>query len=260
VLCLLTDITEVTQLREQVALKRNLESLGEMSAGLAHEFKNAIATLHGYAQLLQNLKLDERGQTATTSLLNEVRSLSEMINAFLNFARPQPLQLDEVSLNEVIDECANELKPFYHTQRVDLMLGPRTSRPPRLTIDAPKQEPLTIRADERMLRQVLLNLLRNAAEAIPAEQSLRRVRVSCYEERDVNAREWAVVEIEDSGEGIPITDLQRIFIPFFTTKAQGHGIGLALAHRVIAEHGGTLTAANSAPGGAIFTIRLMKVP
>jgi len=182
-----------------------------------------------------------------------------MINAFLNFARPQPLQLEEVFLNELIDECGSELKPFYDTQKVDLIIEPRRSRPPGFTSDAANQR-LTIRADERMLRQVLLNLLRNAAEAIPEEKSVRRVRVSCYEERDANAREWAVVEIEDSGEGIPITDLQRIFIPFFTTKAQGHGIGLALAHRVIAEHGGSLTAANAGGGGAIFTIRLMKVP
>src|SRR5262249_1594014 len=76
-LCLLTDITEVTQLREQVALKNNLESLGEMSAGLAHEFKNSIAALHGYVQLLQGLDLNEKGQVAAESLLNEVRNLSE---------------------------------------------------------------------------------------------------------------------------------------------------------------------------------------
>ena len=93
---MLTDITEVTHLREQVALKKNLESLGEMSAGLAHEFKNAIATLHGYVQLLQNLEMNETGRTAASSLLNEVRNLSEMVTSFLNFARPQPLQLDEV--------------------------------------------------------------------------------------------------------------------------------------------------------------------
>ena len=92
VLCLLTDITEVTQLREQVALKKNLESLGEMSAGLAHEFKNAIATLHGYVQLLQSLELDEEARGTTSSLLNEVRNLSDMVTSFLNFARPQPLQ------------------------------------------------------------------------------------------------------------------------------------------------------------------------
>src|SRR6185295_16350260 len=99
-LCLLTDITEVTQLREQVALKNNLESLGEMSAGLAHEFKNAIAALQGYVQLLQSLELDEKGGIVAASLLNEVRNLSEMVTSFLNFARPQPLQLEAISLKE----------------------------------------------------------------------------------------------------------------------------------------------------------------
>src|SRR5207237_7507707 len=87
-LCLLTDITEVTQLREQVALKKNLENLGEMSAGLAHEFKNAIAALQGYVQLLQSLELDDKGKTVAVSLLAEVRNLSEMETSFLNFASP----------------------------------------------------------------------------------------------------------------------------------------------------------------------------
>src|SRR3989454_12669720 len=114
------------QLREPVALKRNLESLGEMSAGLAHEFKNAIATLHGYAQLLQNLELDERGRSAASSLLNEVRNLSEMVTAFLNFARPQPLQLEEISLTELIDDCALELKPLYDELRVELIRDSQT--------------------------------------------------------------------------------------------------------------------------------------
>ena len=124
-LCLLTDITEVTQLREQVALKKNLESLGEMSAGLAHEFKNAIAALHGYVQLLQNLELDERGATVAASLLGEVRNLSEMVTSFLNFARPQPLQLEEVDVNELIAECAGELQQLFAQRRVELLLlGP----------------------------------------------------------------------------------------------------------------------------------------
>jgi signal transduction histidine kinase len=253
-LCLLTDITEVTQLREQVALKRNLESLGEMSAGLAHEFKNAIATLHGYAQLLQNLESDERGRSAATSLLNEVRNLADMVTAFLNFARPQPLQLEEILLRELISDCAEELKPVYAELGVELVLGPRTSRPL-----APEAENLSlqpIRADERMLRQALLNLLRNAAEAIPKEKVDRQVQVACSSSRDTAGNQYAVIEIEDTGTGIPASDLERIFIPFFTTKAAGHGIGLALAHRVITEHGGTLTAANSPSAGAIFTIRL----
>jgi signal transduction histidine kinase len=243
-LCLLTDITEVTELREQVALKRNLESLGEMSAGLAHEFKNAIATLHGYVQLLQNLNLDERGQSAASSLLNEVRNLSEMVTAFLNFARPQPLDMEDVSLSELIQECIAEVTTVYDERGVALLLTEEAGTFPE------------VRADERMLRQALLNLLRNAAEAVPDDKTERTVKVRGLREVDREDKAWALIEIEDSGEGIPQSDLQRIFIPFFTTKAKGHGIGLALAHRVVTEHGGTLIASSKAGAGATFTIRL----
>jgi signal transduction histidine kinase len=257
-LCLLTDITEVTQLREQVTLKRNLESLGEMSAGLAHEFKNTIATLHGYAQLLLNLELGERGQVVATSMLNEVRNLSEMITSFLNFARPQPLQLETVGLGELIAECAAELSSLYEQRDVELHidLGVRTSRLPDLEAHDARPQPLAVSADERMLRQAVLNLFRNAAEAIPEDKQERRVEVRAFTEADASGKQWTVVEVKDTGAGIPAADLQRIFIPFFTTKVTGHGVGLALAHRVITEHGGTLTAANAVHRGAVFTIRL----
>jgi signal transduction histidine kinase len=258
-LCLLTDITEVTHLREQVTLKRNLESLGEMSAGLAHEFKNTIATLHGYAQLLLNLELGERGRAAATSMLNEVRNLSEMITSFLNFARPQPLQLETVALGELIAECATELGSLYEQRQVELHIDlgeSRTSGLPDLEAEGPRPPPLRVSADERMLRQTLLNLIRNAAEAIPQDKPERRVAVRVFTELDASGKHWAVAEVKDTGAGIPAADLQRIFIPFFTTKVTGHGVGLALAHRVITEHGGTLTAANAAQGGAVFTIRL----
>lgn len=248
-LCLLTDITEVTQLREQVALKRNLESLGEMSAGLAHEFKNAIATLHGYAQLLQNLKLDENGQAATASLLNEVRNLSEMVTAFLNFARPQPLELENVLLPELLEECTTELKPFFSERNVEVHFDGGSA----------EEKTDAVRADERMLRQALLNLMRNAAEAIPQDAHRRLVTIREFEERNEEGSKWAVIEIEDTGSGIPETDLERIFIPFFTTKASGHGVGLALAHRVVTQHGGTLTASNAPSGGAMFRMKLPVV-
>jgi nitrogen fixation/metabolism regulation signal transduction histidine kinase len=225
-LCLLTDITEVTELREQVALKNNLESLGEMSAGLAHEFKNAIATLQGYAQLLQSMELNDKAQVAASSMLNEVRNLSGMVTAFLNFARPQPLQLEEVPLADLLADCATEFK---------------------VIVDADAS--LTIRADERMLRTALLNLMRNGAEANPDGS----VHVSAA--RDDGT---VVIEVRDTGPGISPADLQKIFIPFFTTKAKGHGIGLALTHRIITQHGGTLTATNGPDGGAVFTIRLGK--
>ena len=241
-LCMLTDITEVAELRETVARKRNLESLGEMSAGLAHEFKNALATLHGYAQLLQNTKMEEGARaSATSALLQEVRGLSEMVTSFLNFARPKPPDFGDVSLNELVGQCAADLRPFFEERRVSLAI---------------EGEFADVRADERMLRQVLLNLLRNAAEAIPEEKAERRVTVRGTRERDADGRAWSRVEIEDTGTGIAEDDLQRIFIPFFTTKSKGHGVGLALAHRVATDHGGTLSASNSTSGGAVFTLRL----
>jgi PAS domain S-box-containing protein len=242
-LCLLTDITEVAQLREALALKRNLESLGEMSAGLAHEFKNALATLHGYAQLLQTLELDAHGRGAASALLQEVRSLSQMVTAFLNFARPQPLQLAEVSLRELLADCAAELQTFYAERRV--------------AFDISGEFPV-VRADELMLRQALVNLLRNAAEAFEDSQpqAQRRVRARGQVETDDSGQKQLVLTIEDTGAGISPSELQRIFIPFFTTKSKGHGIGLALTHRVVAEHGGTLSAANAPAGGAVFTLRL----
>ena len=245
-LCLITDITEVARVREQVALKRNLESLGEMSAGLAHEFKNAMAALHGYAQFLQSIDHDVEGKAAADALLQEVRSLSEMITSFLNFARPQPLQLDDVSLDELIQECERDLKPLLEEQRIDLVSkGPSSAQRQRLEV----------RADARLLRQALSNLLRNAAEAIPDRQADRRVTVEASIEID-QGKQWATISIHDTGPGIPASDLQKIFIPFFTTKSKGHGVGLALAHRVITQHGGTLTADNARDGGAVFTIKL----
>src|SRR6266550_4714518 len=154
-LCLLTDITEVTQLREQVALKKNLESLGEMSAGLAHEFKNAIATLHGYVQLLQSLKLDAKASGAAASLLNEVRSLSDMVTSFLNFARPQPLQLDEVLVSALISDCADELRPLFGERKIELLVS-GTANSTAVNGATKNTGSLVLRADERMLRQALL--------------------------------------------------------------------------------------------------------
>jgi signal transduction histidine kinase len=200
---------------------------------------------------------------AADAMLQEVRNLSEMTTAFLNFARPQALQLEEVSLDELIEECARELTPLFESRRVELVIassggssptnrGPRAGSP-RGVVD--REGVGEVRADPRLLRQALLNLLRNSAEAIPENQTDRRVIIESGMVRD-QGKQWAVISIRDTGPGIPAADLERIFIPFFTTKSQGHGIGLALAHRVITEHGGTLTASNVAEGGAEFTVRL----
>ena len=91
-----------------------------MSAGLAHEFKNAVAALQGYVQLLQSLDLNEKAAATAGSLLNEVHSLSGMVTSFLNFARPQPLQVEDVSISELVHECVGELEALF--QELDIVL------------------------------------------------------------------------------------------------------------------------------------------
>ena len=152
-----------------------------------------------------------------------------MVTAFLKFARTQPLQLEEVSVSDLIEDCAAELRL-------------------KLVVDV--DQSLTVRADERMLRLALLNLIRNGAESSPE---------ACVSVSAARENESVVIQVRDTGPGIAPADLQRIFIPFFTTKAQGHGIGLALTHRIITQHGGTLTAANGPEGGAVFTVRLDRI-
>jgi len=199
--------------------------------------------------------LDERARGTASSLLNEVRNLSDMVTSFLNFARPQPLELEEINLNELIRDCASELAPLFKDRGSELVITGTAGLPPAVA-EPSNRNRIVIRADERMLRQALLNLIRNAAEAIPDRASARRVEVVTATEQDNGGKNWIVVEVSDTGVGIPPADLQRIFIPFFTTKATGHGVGLALAHRVITQHGGTLTAANAKGGGAVFALRL----
>jgi signal transduction histidine kinase len=236
-LLLFSDLTEIKQLREQLAIKRNLESLGEMSAGLAHEFKNSLAALQSYAQLFQRLDLDERGNKAADSLLNETRHLSSMITAFLDFSRPNQLNLQEFSLQDLIEDCLDELSPLFEVRGIEFRFEGKVSK---------------IWGDELLLRQTFLNLLRNAAEAIEDETETKIISVQTINKKT----KMAVIKIKDSGKGIEPENISKIFIPFFTTKNNGHGIGLALAHRVITQHQGTLAVENSKDGGAEFTVVL----
>src|SRR5207253_1182857 len=112
-LCLLTDITEVLALRERIRLQENLANLGEMAAGLAHEFKNSLATIHGYVQLLElqlNAAPDDEQGVTLEAMLTEVRLLARLVTDFLNFARPQQLTLAPVALGDLIKHCVTEAR------------------------------------------------------------------------------------------------------------------------------------------------------
>lgn len=229
---LLSDLTEITHLAQQMRMRENMASLGEMSAGIAHEFKNSLATISGYAQmLLATAKLPPEDADFAAKIASETTALSRIVNDFLNFARPQSLATEPVDLVAVLRDCAAEC-------RVELTL-------------TPPAEPCVALADPTALRQAFSNLLRNSAEAVTDGQPAR-IHVDIIPEPETFR-----LALADNGQGIPADVLPRIFVPFFTTKSTGTGLGLALVHRIVTELGGTIEAATSA-SGATFTLTLPR--
>ena len=240
-LCLLTDITEVLELRERMKLQENLANLGEMAAGLAHEFKNSLATIQGYVQLLEVQRAAARSSTddqreTLDSTLNEVRLLARLVTDFLNFARPQHLNLTSVDLRSIIEDCAAEVRPQLEENGIELRIEGQFTR---------------VAADETLLRRVFVNLFRNAAEATDPQSTEKRITVTGeFETRYAHAR------VSDTGTGISNDDLHRIFIPFFTTKSRGYGIGLAIVQKILMAHGGDVAVEKSDAAGTTFHCRL----
>lgn len=230
---LVSDLTEITHLSRQVRLRENMASLGEMSAGIAHEFKNSLATISGYSQMLS---ADDATRAADAQFAGkitaETASLSRIVNDFLNFARPQGFAQEPVDLVAVLRDCAEEC---------------------RVQLDFGAAEPGTrvVAADPTALRQALSNLLRNSAEAVTEGQQAI-VRVAMDETPDTLR-----LTLADNGCGIPEEALPRVFVPFFTTKASGTGLGLALVHRIITEQGGSIQV-ESVPGSTTFTLTLPR--
>lgn len=241
-LCLMTDITEVLELRERMKLKDNLANLGEMAAGLAHEFKNSLATIHGYVQLLeaQGMGSGSHPRVTIEAALNEVRLLSKLVTDFLNFARPQDLSLVEVDLSQIIEDCADDVRARLLEDAIEL----------RVEGEFP-----TLAGDESLLKRAFINLLRNAIEAIDPLSTNKTIVIT----GSIDARpepRYAHIRIRDTGSGIASEDLHRIFIPFFTTKSRGYGIGLALVQKILVAHAGDVTVESSDASGTVFHCRL----
>jgi signal transduction histidine kinase len=229
--CLLTDLTDITRLSEQIKLKESMAALGEMSAGIAHEFKNSLATISGYAQMLA---ADGRSDFAAR-IADETANLSRIVSDFLNFARPQGSAREPVDLLALIEDCAAES----HVA---------------LTVRSSGSD-FTALGDPTALRQAFSNLLRNSAEAAGASA---RVLLELGGDS-----QFVRLALTDNAGGIPREHLAKIFIPFFTTKAHGTGLGLALVHRIVTEHGGTIAVESPAtspdgPSGTRFTLTLPR--
>ena len=236
-LCLHADLTEVIQLRERLTLKENLARLGEMTAGIAHEFRNGLATIMGNAKLLESSASEDETSELVEALLEETQSLSRVVTEFLQFARPQPIRLAPVDLAFLVREIADELTPRASEAEVRLEVA---------------GSPCRAEVDEVLLKQAIQNLLLNAIEAAASVSG--RVEI-----RTAESGEYAVLTVSDNGPGIPKEIATQLFTPFFTTKPSGIGLGLALVQKIAVAHNGEVSVSSTSPG-AVLTLRLPLRP
>ena len=228
--CLISDLTEMSNMAQQVRLQENMASLGEMSAGIAHEFKNSLATISGYSQMLAGGADPETREFAQKIAL-ETGNLTRIVTDFLNFARPRGMQREPLDLRAMLEDCARENGVTLTMQNLPA--------------------PCTVVADPTALRQVFSNLMRNSKEA---ERPGTAIAITAQTENKGNQK---LIRISDNGSGIPQDKLAKIFIPFFTTKAEGTGLGLALVHRIVTDHGGAVSVSSNQTG-TTFTIALPR--
>ncbi|HXX19842.1 MAG TPA: ATP-binding protein [Candidatus Acidoferrum sp.] len=237
-LCLMSDLTELTALQKQIRWKENLAALGEMSAGIAHEFKNALATISGYAQMIRSEAQAGETRDSAERILDQTRSLTHVVTEFLKFAKPLEICYETVPMQALVERVAQELR----------------ETAPQCEVVCEGTFP-DLPGDEALLRQALVNLTRNALEAASVARETPCVTISGTIE-DLAGKKWQRICVADNGPGIPEQDLPKIFLPFYTTKSDGTGLGLAVVQKVALQHGGSIEARNRADGGAEFLLWL----
>ena len=241
---LLTDLTETKRLREQMGLHERLSAVGEMSAGIAHEIKNSLHSLMGFANLLRDDFADP--PLAVRGILSEVRSLESIVKGILEFSKPVALVRSPASVNELVVETSEAVAEAARSRGVAIALDLDDALP-KAWIDA------------GAVKRVLLNLALNAVEAMGDGGTLtistRRADIAA--DADGSPGRAAVrVGFRDTGPGIAESERSRIFTPFHSTKRDGNGLGLAIAHRTVTDHGGRIVL-HSRPGvGSEFVVLL----
>ena len=221
----LEDITAEQQLRRRLHTQENLVALGEMAAGIAHELKNSLSTISGYAQMLLGNARPGAEQKRAAALVREVEEMARVISDFLEYARPIQLERAAFPLDSLIEELVRDAR----------------EKNPGVTFQT-NLLPVQVRGEEYLLKKALQNLLLNAVQSMD-QTAEKRVEIRMESLTRQAARLW----ITDSGRGMDEKTLARIFTPFFTTRPDGTGMGLAVVQKIISLHEGAIRI-HSEPG------------
>lgn len=214
---IIRDLSETKALEEQVIRSERLAALGQLVAEITHEIKNPLVMIGGFARQLQRAVSDEKSLSKLKIITEEVGRLEKLIQELREIYRPQPLALQEVDLNTLLGEIDSLAREDCKLSRIDLRLNTPS-------------EPLRVKGDPEKLKQVLLNVVKNAMEAMEKGGTLTVQAGIVGQEAEVSIR--------DDGPGIRAEDRPKLFTPFFTTKRRGTGLGLSVSKRIVEGHPG----------------------
>ncbi|MEI7672177.1 MAG: ATP-binding protein, partial [Deltaproteobacteria bacterium] len=232
---LFRDMTEIRRLEEEVARSRRLASLGSLAAGVAHEIRNPLSSIKGFATYFRERYRDNPEDRETADvMIREVDRLNRVITQLLEFARPLTMHRVSTSLQTLIHHALKMVEGEAQAKRimVETELSPEVGK---------------ISLDTDRMTQVLLNLLQNAIGAMPGGGVLR-ISGARRDEKGVR------ITVADTGIGIPKEDLPRVFDPYFTTRPSGTGLGLAIVHNIVEAHGGEIRLESEFGKGTTATI------
>ncbi len=239
------DLTQIRYLEEEMRRREWLANLGEMSAGMAHEIRNPLGALAGAMQMLrQDVGSDDTSQRLMDIAIREAKRLDNIITEFLQYARPPALNLREHDLNKVLADT------------LDLIQHEARSRNGMIIVPKPAAGTLTAQVDQDQLKQVFWNLAVNAFDAMADGGVLTITTGSRRVEVEGHRTDVIEIAFQDKGEGIPKQNFDKIFLPFFTTKKEGSGLGLAQVHRIVDLHGGWIKVESDVGNGARFVVCL----
>jgi signal transduction histidine kinase len=213
-----------------------LYALGQLSAGLAHEIRNPLASIEGAAAVMQREgQSEERRREFLDIIQKESRRLNRMLTSFLDFAKPRPPDLQMVEIDSLLDSVIGLAGHAGANSKLEL----KKEIQPGL---------VTVQCDPEQMKQVLLNLVMNAIQAMPEGG---RVLLAAQQ-----LDNGIAIDVQDQGCGISNGSLDRIFDPFFTTKQTGSGLGLSVAHQIVSQHRGTLRITQNSPTGLTVRVSL----
>ncbi len=239
----LSSIVESSKLYEKMRERDRLAALGEMAAGLAHEIRNPLGAIKGAAQCLDPRKLPGEEGEFLEVIVEEVNRLNGVVSAFLDYSRPLKQNFGPTDLNEVITRTLRLIQNEFPKQlELKVELGESLNK---------------IDADAEQLKQVFINLLQNAVQAMgdkPGKITLRTLRPERFSDFR-GGHDTVEVQVHDDGPGIPADQQLHIFVPFFTTKQKGTGLGLAICQRIVKNHSGTISVQSRVGEGTTFFIR-----